>query len=342
MSQLLWTRKRKEDAALGDPFFQKTVSLPSQKSGDSFSQNVELLESVNDITRTYEACHDCDEGAIVWDESHPPWECGGVGGTKWLCQNPDAGLDCRKFADVPAASAKANSPYVAGKDETIDKHIKCTYNMKLLATSQPALRQWMQERGQIVAPDGWDDSLMHDYCMTNDENPAINCPGNPKGPCPNLMTKSLCTEWANSTHYPAADATMGDWCRANTGSPVCACIERSLDPDFAKIQPLLMQKFNEGCWYLPCRDTEMYSRLSIYNMRHPKDCPTDVCEQIVNIVDSAGADISNLKMEMDCSGGGGGGGGGNATQKVIAASVGVGVSVLGIGMIAYALLSKKK
>lgn len=313
------------------------MSAKSRKAvpHDAYDENVDVTHWVTDISRTKDRCGGCLDGDMIWDywltSLSPCWA-----GFQYRCQTPSAGLDCKMFGGkaVGAYTARALRPYVKDKDtKQRDRNIICTYNTKQLSGDQNALREWMQFRG---APGGWDNGIMAGFCTGDEIHPEMNCP-DLKGPCPNFMTKSLCREWADSAEgRRAADAAMVDWCKAHPGSPICACIDRSSNDAYKKVQNLF--PFSDACWYLPCKDREMIHTISQYDMRHPDSCPTTVCEQIINIVDSDHIDISDLVMQMDC-GADPSQPSSEELQKILILGASAAVGVLGVGMIAFGLLS---
>lgn len=282
MSKSVWSKKRRSGTAV----------LP----GDSYLQDVETVQAETDQSQTVDLCGDCPDGDVVWATWHP-FECGGGFGTKWRCQTPKI-ADCKKFETVGAKSVRARHPYKAGAAETVDRGIICTYDMHDMTSTPTILKEWMDYRPNSQT-DGWDNSLMRDYCMSPEPNPATNCPSNPKGPCPKMLTNALCRAWADSSQHAFADGVIVDWCKVYPDSPVCTCLQREKDKGYMSVQGLF--PFSDGCWYLPCKDHEMFNRLSTYDLRHPKDCPVNICEQIINIVDSNNIDLSNISMDIDCN-----------------------------------------
>jgi hypothetical protein len=93
---------------------------------------------------------------------------------------------------------------------------------------------------------------------------------------------------------------MTEWCNKHPTSPLCACVRRSDNPEYTRVQGIF--QFNDGCWYLPCKDSGMVKGVVPYDMRHLAGaCPTDVCQQIVNITNSENINIDNLRLNIDCA-----------------------------------------
>lgn len=274
-----------------------SLHMASPSVGDTLYQDVNVTHKVDDINRTYQPCHDCADGDIVWDywitAGSPCWV-----GYRYRCQTPVASKDCKMFASVGAKIAKAVRPYVKGKDEKQkDKNIVCTYDMREMTGDAQALREWMKFRYPL---DEWDNALMRDYCAANESTPATLCPANPVGPCPNLLTKTICREWANTNKgKPTADELAIDWCNKHPTSPLCGCILRAKDSAYLKVQK--MYPFGDECWYLPCKDREQIKGLLTYDMRHPKNCPIEVCQTIIDISNSHDINLKDIEMITDCS-----------------------------------------
>jgi hypothetical protein len=258
---------------------------------------------------TYPLCHKCKDGdiAMSWARSG---DCAATPTTdhnwKYQCHTLNSEVDCPKFGGVGPAGASVAQPYIDKKDEwPTNKDYTCTYVPRRFFGNEDALKQWMKFRH----PDsGWDDSLMTEYCAQSEQ--CLDAKDR-DWQCPFLMTKALCNAWSETPGgKPYADALMNKWCKdrikvREDGTiaempPACECLYREYEPHYQKINRMLAADMNDGCWYMPCKDSTNRRRYVPSHLRHP-DCPEKLCQILVEVSDSNGIDISDNKFYQDCS-----------------------------------------
>lgn len=313
-------------------FEGSSAKFRGKRVGDSLSTNVDDTQPLTTSPRIFTKCSKCKDGDILWTrKSSPAFECCGAACHKYWCLTPTT-EDCKTFAGaVGADSARATTPYKSGLTSP-DHRITCTYNMNKMAANDRALIEWNAHRNPS---DKWDNTLMTQLCGQDDA-----CPSGNGETCPKMMTRSSCKEWAESNSGKAsADQVMINWCASHPTSSACECINRTNNKVYKDFEGKF--PFNDGCWYSPCKDKEMSTKLVPSPLRHPDTgCPAKVCEQIVNIANNQNLDLSGLKMYMDCSGNDNKD---NTTPNLTPAQwamvgVGGGVTALGVGLLIYIAL----
>lgn len=123
-----------------------------------------------------------------------------------------------------------------------------------------------------------------------------------------MITNAKCREWAANDPF-ANNAKMLTYCLNNPTDGACKCVNRedkdSADYDtYMKIYNLVSpQTTNAGCWYPPCRDT--INNLIPSQFLDPTGCPTIVCQNIIDVLDSSDVNMDNVSQFLNCSVSGG-------------------------------------
>ncbi len=180
--------------------------------------------------------------------------------------------------------------------------IACTYNKNDISSSCTALTDWTIMRRKELEANGvpgaehWtDDDATSAFCRAS--APSAHFGGKS---VPNVMTCQLCKEWAKRPeHYLEADHQFNMWCQLaeNKKSPVCACIARTDDPEYNNLAPALMS--HAGCWFSPCTDVDyINSYVPSEVFEEGKTCPTTICAEIIQAINSPGAKFDHIRQEI--------------------------------------------
>jgi len=147
--------------------------------------------------------------------------------------------------------------------------------------------------------------------------------GKPMERCSMIYSSSelggLCFDWYMSDYSGLMAQRVDVYCSAFTGSDIqwwednngerdpmadfisqdCECVNRFSNPTYQIIREASNVVFNDACWYKPCIPDFNQLKPEI-NMFSPT-CPTTICAQIVNIVNSSiGGDL-NVNQYINCS-----------------------------------------
>lgn len=107
-----------------------------------------------------------------------------------------------------------------------------------------------------------------------------------------------CRTWyADLVQKNQQDSVIQSICSGIYGEelPECRCANKSSDPIYEKMGQF--QAMNDGCWWLPCKDST--SNLIPTAETKPK-CPDNICQVVWNFVDDKTIDVDNVKSSIDC------------------------------------------
>ena len=229
---------------------------------------------------------------------------------------------CKQFDNgtVKSAWATAQKP-----DEFDGQHgVDCSYRRGDLASSCQAATEYTEAvRSQIGNPLWFDDALMIDLCSRG----SSTCPkygdfdtyAKAGHKCSNIINCSLCVEWKkgmmDSGQGTAVDHIMHKWCDdpanydtdnprdASKSDPACRCIKRGSDPFYNKYFEQMKSglKTPGQCWYKECVDKTTSEYLIPTEDYDHSVCPTNICQQLIDISGGEIEDVDDILIYMDCS-----------------------------------------
>ena len=108
----------------------------------------------------------------------------------------------------------------------------------------------------------------------------------------------FCRTFYNTQSIQDQESIGQNICLANPDLPECACYSRAKDPTYKKLSATA--PFKDSCWYVPCRDS--LSNLIPGDLRDP-ECPSNVCQFILDAANNNNVSISEIKSSIDCKSG---------------------------------------
>lgn len=228
----------------------------------------------------------CHKGDPSWgltvgvcSRINPAWcQIGNVGGIKTELANP-------------------NKPVA---DKNID--MRCTYDACQVANADRAsINEWVAKYGQN---DFWAKEIMPRWCSKQETTCPPGTDGKPMAQCSRFISTSdngiYCTAWALS-HPNEADAAKYQYCNLYN-TPDCMCINRKLYKEYNAVQNQTPLK--DPCWWKPC---QMANTNLVTTAQMNVDCPTTLCQQIVNTLETKNIDVNNSPFYQACQGNSGNG-----------------------------------
>lgn len=122
----------------------------------------------------------------------------------------------------------------------------------------------------------------------------------------------ICRIWDNdrspsteerSTHQKTKDSIKNEWCKANPSAEECKCINRINDETYKLIKPSVPT--SDHCWYSECSAGSSARLLTTDMVKSdyftPEACPTAICSNILNVVNSSNIDLGKVKQITNCN-----------------------------------------
>ena len=208
--------------------------------------------------------------------------CGSMCSPQPICVSPDAG-EC-----YIGKSSKNVDPFVSVQWDNTAPNIKCSFNISHIDTTEQ-----LQNFEDMF---GINEDLRVQYCIQQ----VNTCPeGMTHNKCSRLKstddTGSFCRLWFEEQHPSVKTATIQDYCLVNETDD-CKCVNRYKNSEYKKIKK--SSPYNDGCWFDACSNKD-----SIYLV--PPDlvnptCPTQICQQILDIANANNVNVDNIKNEISC------------------------------------------
>ena len=199
--------------------------------------------------------------------------------------------------------------------------VKCSYDLAEFKTGTDIgnflngnpLNPWQD---QTNVTNEYNNVVMPYFCGQQVSTcPADPSTGKPMSKCSRFVSTAndgsaaACAEWltkglsgASGFDSSSADATMTNYC-TKYNTPDCNCVNRASDPVYKLISPT--QKGNDGCWFAPCKNAEIYlipSTLNTTTVYSKQPCPSSCSVNIQNIAtDFSVVSISQIQSKVSCS-----------------------------------------
>lgn len=165
----------------------------------------------------------------------------------------------------------------------------------------------------------YDDIMVHWCAGKITKNSANSCPPNPitgqtDSNCPRMKSSGdefkQCNQWITSKNglglqLQYLDAVGSLYCSLpeNKTNGACMCVNRSYNSDY-----LLSKQtapYNDGCWFKPCipsyKPDYFFIPSECQTSLNSSICPSDVCENIINLSGSNTTVIDNNKIYTNCN-----------------------------------------
>lgn len=192
------------------------------------------------------------------------------------------------------------------------RNVVCRYELSSIRTTED-VQEWLNTFGptgdynQVIMPEFCskpeeDISTCAQYTPTSGTN---SCTGGLTG-CSRLTSSSaagkLCRDWASKNRSLAFNAA-GVFCAANTCAQDCKCYNRD------KVDSIYIQLSEAGaalptkdaCWYKPCQISSSFLIPEDQNISGPSVCPTEICQQVINVLNNQGSSINIDVARQDIS-----------------------------------------
>lgn len=287
------------------------------------AQSVSGILRQRTVANPYEYClqgQNCTlrpDGFYDWAYERPY----GCFGTAIRCSTVAGGL-C-PLADGVTAESRWETNDDMNNTQAQGRLIRCTYHTSVIASSTSNVQAFLNAFGPN---DDYDNVIMPLFCSQRTEDVA-NCPTFPPIPVPvggtgflnpcvdgsvgcSRMTSSaqdgvLCRQW-RSRKPELAYTAENEFClqAENLCAGDCRCYNRNnVDPIYQLITEGVGEALptNAACWYNVCQEATTYLIPENQN-KGLQNCPTTICQQVVNIIGNVGSSITVdiAREEISC------------------------------------------
>lgn len=116
----------------------------------------------------------------------------------------------------------------------------------------------------------------------------------------------LCNLWRSKGTLALAEGAIKSYCDTKTTRD-CLCLNPSIDPEVKVLFDAIAEVEGEegglatsrGCWFLPC-DSDSYLITSELEKEKANCDLATKCSQVINIANSKGINLSNIKQFLNC------------------------------------------
>jgi hypothetical protein len=110
----------------------------------------------------------------------------------------------------------------------------------------------------------------------------------------------------STTVQSQMDSFINTYCSANPNSGDCQCATGASNPATAKVYEAMQQGMDSvaSCWYSPCAtSTQLRPSNTQASLYKNSPCPSSICSDIVQILDSQGISNSKIFQNTTCTAG---------------------------------------
>lgn len=205
--------------------------------------------------------------------------CGGLCRKQPVCARVDG-----RICDI-GPSRNNESPLLSAGWDTKAPKVQCVFDLDKINTKEQVRR--------YNAKFGINRDVEAKYCFEK----VTNCPNNNPA-CSRLFSLDDgaigCNLWFSTLPGETKDAYMNQYCRTHKTNE-CKCVDRFKDETYKAMKGY--KSINDGCWYLPCGDTE--DQFIPQNLQNPT-CPDKVCQQIFEFIKDQNININDVKENINC------------------------------------------
>ncbi|WAK75139.1 putative myristylated membrane protein [Mandarin fish ranavirus] len=166
-------------------------------------------------------------------------------------------------------------------------YVRCSYDADAIDTQAQV--------DQFISMFGESPGLAERYCMrpvkdsTGKIVSRVSSDTDPAG--------DWCRRWYSASRGSAQDAAISSFCVKNPDAADCKCVNRASDPLYQKVKEL--HSYPDQCWYVPCSGD--VGELKLNTQRDtPKNCPTEICQIVFNMLDDGSVKIDDVKNSITC------------------------------------------
>ncbi|NP_078745.1 Membrane (myristylated) protein [Lymphocystis disease virus 1] len=176
-------------------------------------------------------------------------------------------------------SMEGKTPLLSVARVQATNNIQCKYDLTKINTLNQVMR--------YTEKFGKSDILAERYCMQRTKNNMSRT---------SETDNNWCSIWLNNASTTVKDLAVKNYCKKNSDSTDCQCINRYLDPAYQKLK--MIKNFSDACWYVPCSSNPLQLKPS--NLENPV-CPTSYCQSIVQVLQANNVSIKDVSEKINCS-----------------------------------------